>query len=160
MFNPISSLFRLSSQPSERQRQARDELAKAALPGNKTALFDALAAADIDSVLVLFGGGDEPGQIEYIAALDAKANDALAPLPNVKVPYSRPHDDGSGVKTRSYGVAQIIELLCFDLLGQTHDGWESNASAYGGFYFDVPQRTIGLEFNQLRTETEYFEHNF
>lgn len=158
MFNPISSLFRPWSQPSARQRQARGELGKAVLRGNKAALFDALAAAGVVSVIVMFDGGDESGEIESIGACDA--GDELVPLPNVRVPYSRPHDDGSGVKTRSHGVAQIIELLCFDLLGQTHDGWESNAGAYGGFYFDVPQRTIELEFNQLRTETEYFEHNF
>jgi hypothetical protein len=46
------------------------------LPGNKTALFDALGAAKI-TVVVAFDGYGDSGQIENI---DAKAVDEIVPL--------------------------------------------------------------------------------
>ena len=48
-------------------------------PANKTALFDAFAAAGITSVLVHFDGSGDSGQIEDV---DATAGDQPAEIPN------------------------------------------------------------------------------
>ena len=53
-----------------------------------------------------------------------------------------------------------IERLAYDLLEETHGGWENNEGAYGEFVFDVAERTIRLEYNERVMETEYSEHEW
>lgn len=158
MFNPTPRFICPLSQAWERQEQARGKLAKAALPGNKTALFDALATAGIVTVTVVFDGAGDSGQIEFIEPRGP--GDVEVALPDVEVLYSRPYDDGSGIKTESRRLEQMIEMLCYDLLGETHSGWPNNDGAYGTFIFDVTQRTIALDFNERFTESENFQHAF
>jgi hypothetical protein len=61
----------------EKEREHTSRAAKL-LPANKTALFDALAAASITVVVVTFDGYGDSGQIENI---EAKAGDEIVPLP-------------------------------------------------------------------------------
>lgn len=60
-------------------RQEREHISRAddLLPANKTALFDALAAANITVVVVTFDGYGDSGQIENI---EAKAGDEIVTL--------------------------------------------------------------------------------
>lgn len=55
---------------------------------------------------------------------------------------------------------EIIEDVCYAALSETHGGWENNDGAYGDFTFDVPHRTITLEFNERYTATDYYEHSW
>lgn len=57
-------------------------------------------------------------------------------------------------------LSEAIEQMAYELLGQTHGGWENNAGAYGEFIFDVAADTITLEFNMRVEDTEFFEHTF
>ena len=57
-------------------------------------------------------------------------------------------------------VFAAIEHMAYELLGQTHGGWENNAGAYGEFIFDVAAETITLEFNMRFEDSEFFEHTF
>ena len=75
----------VSVSPSDPWQQQERELARIAsevLPANKTALFDALAAAGITTVIVNFDGCGDSGQIEMI---EAKAGDDVVPLPTVEI---------------------------------------------------------------------------
>lgn len=131
--------------------------AAAARPQNKTALFDVLAQHGITSVAVTFDGCGDTGQIESIEVTGEREDAELPP-------------DMIALRRASWGMADpavdrlsthdAIEALVFDLLGETHAGWENNDGAYGTFRFDTAERTITLEYNERRTETDYFEHEF
>ena len=139
------------------QDQTRAQLAADALPANKAALFDALAAAGITSVVVTFDGCGDSGQIEGI---DARAGDILTGLPAVDVEIATPAWDGSGSEHRTLPLPQAIEDLAYDFLRATHSGWEINEGAFGEFTFDVGERSIQLDYNERIESSEYHAHSW
>ena len=66
----------------EQKCAAASALRADALPLNKSALFDALAAAAIQTVVIEFDGCGDSGQLENITGLDAE--NAEIPLPEEK----------------------------------------------------------------------------
>jgi len=127
------------------------------LPANKTALFDALAAAGITIVTVSFDGYSDSGQIEEIVA---KAGDEAAALPSTQIELSFPVWDSSEIERRVQSVTDAIETLTYSFLSRTHQGWEDGEGAYGDFTFDVATRTITLDYNERYTETKNYQHEF
>ena len=141
----------------EAQHAARARLADEALPLNKAALFDALAAAGITGVLVTFDGAGDSGQIE---AIDATRDQAPAELPAAAIAIATPDWDGSGLQRRQCSVRDAIEALAYAFLEETHDGWEINEGAYGEFRFDVAERTVELDYNERIETSEYHGHSW
>ena len=132
-------------------------LSESIRPANKTALFDALAATGITSVLVHFDGSGDSGQIEDI---DATAGDQPAEIPNGNIQIARVRWGDANIERTSLSVRDAIESLAYDFLEQTHGGWENNEGAYGEFTFDVAQRTITLDYNERVETCEYSQHMF
>ena len=139
------------------QDHARAQLAADALPANKAALFDVLAAADITSLVVTFDGSGDSGQIESI---NARIGDILTELPAADIEIATPTWDGSGVERRTLPLAQAIEELAYDFLRDTHSGWEINEGAFGEFTFDVGERSIQLDYNGRVESYEYHGHSW
>lgn len=136
---------------------ARNRLAEQLRPANKAALFDALAAAAIVTVAVNFDGYGDSGQIESVDARDAHGEVAL---PEAEIELASPTFDGSDVDRRTLPLATAIEELAYDLLEETHAGWENNDGAYGEFVFDVAERAITLEHNSRYTAVDFYSHEF
>lgn len=134
--------------------QARAEEAR---PANKTALFDALAAAGISQVVIDFDGYGDSGQIESISAY---RGDETVELPPGTIGYLAAGWDNPEVEVSTMTVSQVAEEMAYDLLAQTHGGWEINDGAYGEFTFDVATRLISLDYNERYTTSEYFSHEF
>ena len=124
---------------------------------NKTAVFDALAAAGITIVVVAFDGYGDSGQIENV---EAKAGDEIVALPSVEVEIASAVWDQTEPERTAMTLHDAIERLVFDFLGMTHDGWENSDGAYGDFTFDVADRTITLDYNERYMESEYSQHVF
>lgn len=101
------------------QDDARSRLAEEALPGNKAALFDALAAAGITSVVVTFDGAGDSGQIESI---EARRGDAAAAQPICDIEIATPAWDGSALHRRTLPLGEAIEQLAYAFLEETHGG--------------------------------------
>ena len=139
------------------QDDARTRLAEEALPGNKAALFDALAAVGITSVVVTFDGAGDSGQIEGV---DARIGDAVAMLPICDIEVATPAWDGSKLQRRMLPLGEAIEQLAFAFLEETHGGWEVNEGAFGEFTFDVAERTIRLDYNERIESSEYSGHEW
>ena len=139
------------------QDDARSRLAEEALPGNKAALFDALAAAGITSVVVTFDGAGDSGQIESI---DARIGDDVAMLPTCDIETATPGWDGSELQRRMLPLSEAIEQLAYAFLEETHGGWENNEGAFGEFTFDVAERTIQLDYNERVESSEYSGHEW
>jgi hypothetical protein len=123
----------------------------------KTALFDALAAAEITRVAVTFDGEGDSGQIGEITAYK---NDDECPLPVAEVEIQQVSWDGGKLDSTKSPLRDAIEALCYDYLSQEHDGWENNDGAFGEFEFDVAERTIELECNVRFSDATLFSHSF
>jgi len=133
------------------------KLCKSVLAKNKTALFDALAAARIDTVEVTFSGYADNGQVDE-AAIDGEGGDADLRLINIDI--ARVECGNPVVVCETLSVKDAIEKLVYDLLEQTYGGWENNLGAYGDFLFDVVDRTITLNFNERIETSDYTQHVF
>ena len=137
------------------QHAARARLAEEALPANKAALFDALAAADITCVVVTFDGVGDSGQIESV---DARCGDRITELPSTEVEIATPLWDSSSLDRRTLPLREALEDLAYALLEANHDGWEINEGAFGEFTFDVAERVIRLDYNERIERSEYTGH--
>jgi hypothetical protein len=141
----------------QQQERAYSRIASEVLVANKTALFDALAAAGITTVIVNFDGCGDSGQIEM---LEARAGDDNHPLPAVEVEIASAQWASTAIDRKSKPVSEAIETLVYDILSQNHGSWEDNDGAYGDFTFDVPERTITLDYNERHMESDYSQHVF
>ena len=139
------------------ERKAHNQRAEAIRPANKEALFDALAAADITSVIATFDGYGDSGQIESINVMNGGID---TNLPDVTIPIASIRWRESEPRTEIMTVRAAIEQLAYDFLAETHCGWENNDGAFGEFVFDVEERTITLEHNDRYTAIESYSHQF
>jgi hypothetical protein len=137
----------------DRHRQARAQQSE----GNKRAVFDALAAANITSVLVEFDGEGDSGQINNVTGFRGEER-VETPTTNVTLQLVS-WGDNEPVPTKSV-LNEAIETLCYDYLEDTHGGWENNDGAFGEFLFDVEERSIALEFHARYTDTLTSDHTF
>ncbi|TPE64859.1 hypothetical protein FJQ54_00555 [Sandaracinobacter neustonicus] len=122
-------------------------------------MFSLLAAHNITCVTICFDGYGDSGQVESVNAL---IGDTVAELPNCMVMLSeiaRCGDSGA-IVTKEHSLAAAIEDLAYDLLRQTHAGWENNDGAFGDFVLDVTERTISLDYSERYTAIESFSHQW
>ncbi|OIQ76565.1 hypothetical protein GALL_417510 [mine drainage metagenome] len=125
---------------------------------NKEVLFDGLRHVGIAHVLVTFHGAGDSGQIESIEARSDA--DQSVTLPAAQITFAG-IDWQSGAPTeRRLTVEAAVEELVYDLLSDTHSGWQDNDGAYGEFCIDARARTIHLEFNERFTSSELYTHDF
>lgn len=141
---------------AEKDRQYAN-LAKAVRPANKAALFDALAAAGIMTVIVEFDGSGDSGQIENVSARESEKS---VDLPDSQIEIAQARWGRSEIERQTLPVWEAVEQLAYDLLEETHAGWEINDGAYGKFTFDVAERSITLDYNERFTHVSNFEHEF
>ena len=131
--------------------------AEALRPANKAALFDALAAAGVTQVVVAFDGYGDSGQVEGI---DTLAGDRTVELPAAAITICSPVWGTDEIRRNTMSVHAAIEQFVYDLLAETHGGWENNDGAFGEFTFDVATRSISLDYNERFTSSEYYSHEF
>lgn len=136
---------------------AHDLLARELRATNKAALFDRLAAAGITHVVIDFDGYGDSGQIETV---EAKTGDGIAPLPAGDVTFAIIAWNELVARPQSLSVSAALEHLVYDVLAETHCGWENGDGAYGCFLFDAAARTISLDYNERTTTSEYYRHEF
>jgi hypothetical protein len=127
------------------------------VPENKARLFALLSSADITRVTVTFDGEGDSGQIEDVVAFNG---DELIELPDGQIELLELKHGADEPVIHNVPAAQAIETLCYDLLRQTHCGWENNDGAYGDFTFDIAAGTIALDYNGRFTDTQQFAHEW
>lgn len=141
----------------EAEQRACNELLDTIRPKNKAAIFAVLAEVGTTSVTVEFDGYGDSGGVEGVRAADEHGEIAL-PEGSVTLLTVGWRETEPSEKTMR--LSEAIEHMVYELLGQTHGGWENNAGAFGNFVFDVAAETITLEFNMRFEDTEFFEHTF
>jgi hypothetical protein len=142
----------------EQKCAAASALRADALPLNKSALFDALAAAAIQTVVIEFDGCGDSGQLENITGLGAENTEI--PLPEDEIEMHDVQFEGPSISVVKRTVRDVLETLAYDFLEQTHDGWENGDGAHGEFTFDVATRSITLDYNERFTDSTNYQHEF
>jgi hypothetical protein len=137
----------------ERDRQIRAQLSER----NKAAVFDTLATASIERVLVEFDGEGDSGQINSVTGFCGKER---TEFPKTTVSVQEIACGNTTAVSTQTTLECAIETLCYDYLEVTHGGWENNDGAFGEFHFDVAARTIDLEFYGRFTDTYTSNHTF
>ncbi len=125
--------------------------------GNKTALFGALSAAGITTVVVSFDGFGDSGQIEEV---EVKIGDEPSELPDERIEILDPVWESSDIEQQTHTICEAIEAMAYALLRQTYEGWENNDGAFGDFTFDVAEGSISLDYPERYTETNSYSHEF
>ena len=128
------------------------------MPDNKAALFEALAAAGIHTVVVSFDGAGDSGQMESIDGFDVDRD--LVQLPEAKIDFKRVTFESPSVINEQVTPREIVETMAYAFLEATHDGWEIDDGAYGEFTFGVAERLITLDYNERFTESTNHQHEF
>jgi hypothetical protein len=124
---------------------------------NKGAVFDALAALAITSVIVEFDGAGDSGQIESVIA---SAGETRVILPGNPVTLRHASWENHALRITQTVLPEAIETLCYSYLQQEYGGWENNDGAFGNFEFDIVNRTIQFEFNGRFTDVSTTNHSF
>jgi hypothetical protein len=145
-------------QEYEAKCAAMATLAAEILPLNKTALFDALDPVGICSVIVSFNGVADSGQIESIVGF--KEDNTETEVPATSINFRQVLFDGPSIVITPRTVGDTIEIMTYDLLESTHEGWETGDGAEGKFTFDAVNRTITLDYYERYTATDYSQHEF
>lgn len=127
------------------------------LPHNKAAVFDALSAAGIVRVVVVFDGSSDSGQVESI---DGYGPDESIQIPATSIELRFAEWTSPTPEVRSMSLVDAIEELAYGFLEDTHDGWEDGDGAFGEFVFDVAARSIVLDYNDRYIASENFSHEF
>jgi hypothetical protein len=153
----IASLLGVSVSDWEVMRAEHERRDAELRPANRTAVFDALAAAGVTIVVVAFDGYGNSGQIDIV---EAKAGEDVAALPSGEVEIASAVWGETEPERMAITVHGAIGWLVFDLLEMTHDGWENSNGAYGDFTFDVAERTITLDYNKRCMPSEISQHVF
>ena len=139
--------------------QAERDAAVVALHArNKEVLFDGLRHVGIAHVLVTFDGAGDSGQIESIEARNDA--DQSVTLPAAQITFAGIDWQSRAPTERRLTLESAVEVLVYDLLSDTHSGWQDNDGAYGEFCIDARARTIHLEFNERFTSSELYTHEF
>ncbi len=137
--------------------RASSQLRRELGAGNKTAIFDVLAAANIHLVLVEFDGEGDSGQIESLTVVH---NEEPVAMPVASVTLRQTSWGSDEPVTFEFTLREGIEALCYDLLEEEHGGRENNDGAFGEFRLDVVKRTVELEFHGRFTDVSTSHHTF
>lgn len=136
---------------------AHQTLSTTAMAQNKDTLFAAMRAVGITEIIVTFDGAGDSGQIEDI---DARRGDAVVPMPDTAITLAQVSWGISEISTSSMSLSEAVEALAYDLLSDSHGGWENCDGAFGEFHFDAEAGTILLDYNERFTSSEQYNHSF
>ena len=140
----------------EAMEKAVERLATEAAPANKQALFEALKAAGIETVIVRYDGEGDEGQMG--APEGFASDDVSVDLPTLEIPFTELTWDGPTTVTKPRSVTDVIERMAWDFLGRMHRGWENNEGGFGTFTFDAAARTITLDHAECYVQHEHYHH--
>ncbi|WP_112309867.1 DUF6878 family protein [Pseudogemmobacter bohemicus] len=154
--SPEASLAAVMAQ-FDASQLAHQTLNTTAMAQNKEALFAAMRAAGITEIIVTFDGAGDSGQVEDI---DARCGDTAVPMPDTEITLAQVSWGVTEIATNTMSLSEAVESLAYDLLSDSHGGWENCDGAFGEFHFDAEAATILLDYNERFTSSEQFNHSF
>lgn len=146
---PMAPRFRLASLLGVRvNQQARIEALR---PVNQTRLFEALAEAGITHLTVVFTGLGPAARIDSIAPW---VGSHPVEFLETRLHYAALTWDAPEVEWRELTLAEVVEQIVFDLLGDPALQKILPGGAEGEFCFDAKARTVQLDINAMSAEVD------
>ena len=137
---------------------------------NKAALVEAIKPFKLTRIEVEFSGGGDSGQIDEVRYFVGKEQLGDADtLKNKLVQQAQISDSTTYCETKkdwvtttkSPTIEELVEQICYDLLGANHGGWEINEGSFGEFVFSFSKgNKIHLTFHQRIESTEMSEETY
>ena len=103
-----------------------------------------------------FDGYGDSGQIDDVSVTAGTPHDLAA----IEIEQKQAIWGKDTVETVTVALRTAIEDLGYEFLERTHCGWENNEGGFGEFEFDVPARTITLDFTERYVSCESHWHDF
>lgn len=134
-----------------------------------SAIDDAIKRFAIEKIEVTFDGCGDSGQIEDVTCVTKNGGDIDLKEINVgKVKFIRGYQYNSDgtmkplTEIREANFEEVIEEICYNMLEDSHGGWEINEGSFGTFTFDFATGKVNLEYNERieSVETSNIEFDF
>lgn len=143
---------------------AEDErIGRAAAPAvnahNKAAILAALAAGGYSGAIVRFNGSGDSGAVEEIDLFrDGElATDTPDATPSIELQHIPQWGMASG--SDMHDLKGALEELAYELIAQTHPGWENNDGGQGELEIDVAEArlTLNIGLNYIQTDDNSYD---
>lgn len=137
---------------------------------NKVALARAVKSLGVTRIEVEFSGCGDSGQVDEVRYFVGKQQ--LGDVDTLKktiVVEASINDSTTYCETKkewvtttkSPNIEELVEQICYDLLGANHGGWEINEGSFGEFVFNFGKgNKIDLTFNQRVESVETSEETY
>lgn len=128
---------------------------------NRHKLISFLRQHGVDAVDVVFDGYGDSGNIERPSYISKSPFDGTQQVPGTAFEAREWSADGtSKVTSRDKTVDEMVEDLCYALLGTEHGGWEINEGSFGDFRIDVKDDSIALTYNERIEAVNTYEEEY
>ena len=121
------------------------------------ALFSILEKHGVESIVLLYDGSGDSGQIHSIE-LDGKVECMKTINENSEIDMAK--FKKAGVKFSKELIIDCIEHVSMVLLDDNEGGWEDNEGAMGDITWYIEKKKISIEHRQRIIEFEDREHDF
>ncbi len=158
MTTPQTSEWEARTREYERKWDRYRERRSAVFPITKAAIFDALNATGVTRIAIEFEGSGDSGQMEQATAFSGE--EEIVPFPKAWIEITRVDFDEEKDTREEVNLRDAIETIAYDLLEQTHGGWENNDGGFGTFTFDVAERSLTLDYDERYIATNSYVHEF
>ena len=137
----------------------------------KISLSRAVKPLGITSIKVDFSGAGDSGQVDEVRYYSGKKelDEHVETIKKTIVVEASITDTTTWCETKkewvtttkSPTIEELVEQICYDLLGAHHGGWEINEGSYGMFEFVFGNKNkIDLTFNQRVESVETTEETY
>ena len=129
---------------------------------NKSMVMKALHDNGIKTVNVEYAGSGDNGQIEDVTFVYKNAVENMEDSITI-IKESSKFEDGQWHQRESeeeVDLEEAVRDLCYEILSDSHPGWEVNDGSQGGMVFNVDENTIKLEHTEYYTESTTTKEEF
>jgi len=137
---------------------------------NKAALATAVKLLRITRIEAEFSGSGDSGQIDEVRYFAGKQRINNVDMIKKLIVADASINDSTTycetkkewvTTTKSPNIEELVEQICYDLLGANHGGWEINEGSFGEFVFKFGKgNKIDLTFNQRVESVETTEETY
>lgn len=127
----------------------------------RATLMRALKAEGVTRVEVEFDGSGDSGSTEAPVFSPSVAKNFVKKEVPDTVFESTDWSDGTPKKVkRNKTIGDLIDDVCYGILGSEHGGWEINEGSFGRFMIWVEKGVVNLEYNQRIESYESYEEEY
>jgi hypothetical protein len=123
-------------------------------------LIRELRSAGVERVEVDFDGYGDSGSIEGIAFTPSVKNIEEKEVPDTAFEFTEWRNDKPKKVKRNKTIRELIDDVCYGILGTEHGGWEINEGSFGNFVFRVDDDKVLVTFNQRIESVETSEEEY